>query len=92
MKKLVGHVSEDERDYMRVLHGRKYALIELSRLLTKDSCEMYEKILSDLADTSLKSQEWWNKMSQKYQWEGADNCGWQIDFDNCGIYLIDKKY
>lgn len=91
MRKLVGKVSEYERDQVIVLHGRKYALIELAQLLTKDNCAMYEQIVTDLADTSIKLQEWWNKMSIKYNWEGRDEHGWQIDFNSCNIYLIDKN-
>lgn len=89
MKRVVGIVSENERDEIRSLHSRRHALVELAQLLTKDNCEMYDKIVADLAETTFQFHEWWNRKAEQYQWEGSKNGHWSIDFENCLIYLID---
>ena len=89
MKKIVGKVAEDEKNSIRTLYNHKNSLEELI-LVLKDDDEVYKKVLSDLNDTKQKYQEWWDTMSQKYQWEKTKNGRWQINFDTCEIYLIDN--
>ena len=50
--------------------------------------QLYERLIKDLGETSIKFQKWWNQMSEKYQWESIDGGNWEIDFDTCEIYLI----
>lgn len=61
---------------------------ELAKILTADNTELYERLIKDLGETSIKFQKWWNQMSEKYQWESIDGGNWEIDFDTCEIYLI----
>ena len=61
---------------------------ELAKNLTADNTELYERLIKDLGETSIKFQKWWNQMSEKYQWESIDGGNWEIDFDTCEIYLI----
>lgn len=88
MKKEVGRVTEEERDEIQQLFERRNGLTELAKILTADNTELYERLIKDLGDTSTKFQQWWNRMSQKYQWESAENCNWEIDFNECKIYLV----
>ena len=59
-----------------------------AKILTADNTELYERLIKDLGETSIKFQKWWNQMSEKYQWESIDGGNWEIDFDTCEIYLI----
>lgn len=88
MKKVVGQVSELEKREIQILFERRNGLNELAKNLTADNTELYERLIKDLGETSIKFQKWWNQMSEKYQWESIDGGNWEIDFDTCEIYLI----
>ena len=88
MKKVVGQVSELEKREIQILFERRNGLNELAKILTADNTELYERLIKDLGETSIKFQKWWNQMSEKCQWESIDGGNWEIDFDTCEIYLI----
>lgn len=88
MKKEVGRVTEQERDEIQTLFERRNGLNELAQILTADNEDLYNRLVKDLGETSSKFQNWWNRMETKYNWEGAENGNWEIDFQNCLIYLI----
>lgn len=86
-KKLIGQVTVEEMKEIQYLYERKNGLSELARILTPDNQELYEKLVKDLGKTQSEFQNWWTRMSQKYNWEGIDGGNWEIDFDTCDIYL-----
>lgn len=88
MNKVVGRVSEQERDEIQALFERRNGLNELAKVLTPENTELYEKLVNDLGKTSSAFQNWWTKMSEKYSWESAENGHWEIDFNTCIISLI----
>lgn len=88
MKKEVGSVTIEERNEIQKLFERKNGLNELAKILTPDKEELYEKLVKDMGETSTKFQEWWNRMADKYNWEGDENGNWEINFDNCKIFLV----
>ena len=88
MKKVISKVTSEERDEIQKLFERKNGLNELAKILTSDNEDLYEKIVKDLGETTTKYQNWWTRMSQKYQWESTDNGNWEIYFDTCEIYLL----
>ncbi len=90
MKKLVGQVTEAERDEIQRLFERRNGLNELARILTADNAELYEKLVKDLGETGTKFQNWWDTMATKYNWESTLNGNWEINFDSCEIYLVDN--
>lgn len=87
-RKLVGQVTPEERDEIQMLFERRNGLNELAKILTSDNAELYEKLVKDMGETSTKLQNWWTRMSQKYQWESLENGNWEINFDTCEIYLV----
>lgn len=88
MKKNVGSVTEEERDEIQVLFERRNGLNELAKVLTPDNTELYERLIKDLGETSSRFQNWWSRMSEKYNWESCPDGNWEINFDNCDIYLV----
>lgn len=88
MKKMIGTVTETERDEIQTLFERRNGLNELAQILTVDNVDLYNRLVKDLGETSTKFQNWWNEMSAKYAWESAENGNWEIDFQNCVIYLV----
>lgn len=88
MRKLVGKVSEEERNEIRHLFERKNGLTELIKILDASNNELYEKVVFDMGETSTRFQGWWDSMIKKYEWEETEGGHWEIDFDSCDIYLI----
>ena len=88
MKKIVGKVSEDERNEIQSLFERRNGLRELAKILTADDVELYDRLVTDMGENATKYQDWWNRMSTKYGWESAENGNWEINFNSCEIYLV----
>lgn len=88
MKKAIYQVTASERDEILSLYERQNGLNELAKILTIDNTEMYERLVKDLGDTSTKAREWWDTLSSKYEWESDENGHWEIDFNDCTIYLV----
>ncbi len=88
MKKLVGQVTLEEKNEIQSLFERRNGLNELAKILSADNAELYEKLIRDMGETSTKFQQWWDSMSQKYNWESAENGNWEINFETCEIYLV----
>lgn len=88
MKKLVGTVTAEEKNEIQTLFERRNGLNELAGILTADNEVLYERLVKDIGETSIKFQNWWDRMSRQYQWESAENGNWEIDFDTNEIYLI----
>lgn len=87
-KKVVGQVTVEERNEIQTLFERRNGLNELAKIVTADNTELYEKLVKDMGETSSKFQSWWDTMSQKYQWESAENGNWEINFETCEITLV----
>jgi len=87
-KRLVGQVTPEERTEIQTLFERRNGLNELAKILTADNGELYEKLVKDLGETGTKFQNWWDRMAEKYQWEGVEGGNWEIDFTTCEITLV----
>lgn len=89
-KKIVGHVTDNERNEIQRLFERRNGLNELAKILTPENEELYERLVKDMGDTTTKFQQWWDSMAQKYQWEGAEDGSWEINFQTNEIILVTK--
>lgn len=90
MKKIVGKITEEEKNAIELLYERRNGLRELAQILNSDNEELYEKLVRDMGETSIKFQKWWDTMYSKYNWESIEGGNWQVDFDTCEIYLISE--
>lgn len=88
MKKIIGRVTEEEKNEIQALFERRNGLNELSKILTVENEALYEKLVTDLGETGAKFQNWWNRMGEKYNWESAEGGNWEINFETCEIYLV----
>lgn len=88
VRKLVGQVTIDEKNEIQTLFERRNGLNELAKILTADNTELYERLVRDMGETQSKFQNWWDRMSAKYQWESAENGNWEINFETCEIFLV----
>ena len=57
-KKIVGSVTEQEKNQIKELFERRNGLNELARILTDDNSDLYERLVMDLGETSSKFQNW----------------------------------
>lgn len=89
MRVLVGVVTLIECKEIQLLHERKNSLLELAKILTVND-SIYEKVIHDLSLTNVRFSEWWDNMKKKYQWESKANSHWEINFENCNIYLSNE--
>lgn len=88
MKKLVGKVTEEEKNEIQTLFERRNGLNELAKILTVDNELLYEKLIKDIGETTSKFQGWWDRMANQYNWERTENGKWEIDFESCDIFLV----
>jgi CXXX repeat modification system protein len=88
MKKIVGKVTEEEKNEIQTLFERKNGLIELSKILTADNESLYEKLVKDIGETGTRFQQWWDRTGANYQWESHPQGHWEIDFNTNEIYLV----
>lgn len=88
MKKIVGKVTEREKNEILSLFERRNGLNELAKIITADNEALYEKLVKDMGETGLKFQKWWDDMADKYQWESREEGNWEINFETCEITLI----
>jgi len=89
-KKVIGKVTEIERNEIKNLFERKNGLSELFKIVDEENLKLYNKIVTDMGKTSYEFQEWWDEKSKQYNWESEEGSSWEIDFDNCNIYLMRK--
>lgn len=88
MKKIIGRVTEEEKNEVQALFERRNGLNELSQILTVENEALYEKLVKDLGETGTKFQNWWDRMGEKYNWESVEGGNWEINFETCEIYLV----
>lgn len=88
IKQTVGQVTPEERDEIQRLFERRNGLNELSKIVTADNEELYEKLVKDLGKTGTDFQNWWDRMASKYEWRGEDGGYWEINFETCEILLV----
>jgi CXXX repeat modification system protein len=90
-KKLIGKVTEEEKDEIKYLFERKNGLTELFKIVNAEKPineEMYNKIVKDIGEVSINFNNWWSTKQKHYNWEDIPGRKWEIDFDTCEIYLV----
>jgi len=88
MKQIVGKVTIQERDEIKSLFERKNGLLELFKIIDGTNDVLYHKLVVDIGETSTKFQKWWDEKGATYNWRQEEGANWEINFDNCEIYLV----
>lgn len=91
IKTEIGFVTNEEKQEIQELFERRNGLNELAKVLSSTDMELYERLVIDLGETTTRFQNWWNRMSSKYNWVSSENGHWEIDFETCKIYLVTPK-
>jgi CXXX repeat modification system protein len=86
-RKVIGKVSEEEKDQIEKLFERKnglsellFALDENTLLDEKTKDEIYNKLVADMGKTGTAFDKWWLVMKDKYGWTNQENYNYRIDF------------
>lgn len=89
-KKVVGSVTNEEKNEIQALFERRNGLNELAKILPANNVELYERLVKDMGETGTKFQKWWDDMAAKYQWEAAVDGNWEINFQTNEILLVTR--
>ncbi len=76
--KVVWKLSEEDFNNIQDLFEKKLALENLTKIIDVKDSELYEKLVEDYGKTLYEFNNWWNIMSQRYNWEGSN---WWVNFD-----------
>ncbi|MCE1164151.1 MAG: CXXX repeat peptide modification system protein [Bacteroidetes bacterium] len=85
---IVGKVTEEEKNEIKLLFERKNGLNELFRSLNDPGHPLYERIVKDMGETATRFQQWWNEKRDKYEWKSSKDGHWEINFNTCEISLV----
>lgn len=88
MKTRIGKITEKEKKEIQLLFERKNGLNELIKEISPDNNLLYNKIVADMGKTKINFDNWWDKMSKKYNWKSCKNGHWEINFETCEILLV----
>lgn len=86
MKKVVGKVTEEEKQAIMSLNSHMNSLEELLQVLSKDD-DLYEEASRDMEETMKKYQKWWSQGFEKYHWEKGET-DWKLFFETNEIVII----
>lgn len=87
MGKVVHILKDDEKNEIEELYEKKIALENLCKIIEPSNEKMYKKLIEDYGKIMFLYTNWWNKMSNCYQWEGEN---WYINFSTQEVIIEEK--
>lgn len=90
-KKLIGKVTDAERDEIKRLFERKNGLSELFKIVDPANEALYNRVIADMGETTTKFQKWWDDKAMQYGWKSVEGRTWEIDFEYCNIYITEHS-
>jgi len=84
---VVGKITESERDQIRNIFEKKNGLLELFKIIDPDNEKLYKKLTDDIQNVNKEFQKWWDEKALFYKWKSVDGCSWEIDFNDCSVFL-----
>ena len=91
VKKRIGQVTKEQRDSIQRLHERKNSLCELLPIIDSSDQKLRDRIVADMEATEKEFQQWWDDRVEEYGWEKSCHGRWEIDFNTCDIFLVEKR-
>ncbi len=96
-KRIIGSVTDEEKEQIESLYERKNGLVELMYSLNQNTLlseeaksSIYDKLVLDMGKTEVSFDKWWSDMQQKYQWISPEGYSYFIDFHTNEI-MLDKN-
>ena len=97
-KRIIGSVTDEEKDQIESLYERKNGLVELmyslnqNTLLSEESkSSIYDKLASDMGKNEVAFDKWWSDMQEKYHWISPEGYSYFIDFLTNEIMLVKNE-
>lgn len=92
MKKLLGKVTNEEKEQVMAISRRRNALHELFSSLNSEAATpnntLYERIVEDIGDTNQRLKDWWITTAKAHNWSFTEKDAWQVEYDSNELYLI----
>lgn len=88
MKKKLAIVDTHESEEIRDLYSHLSALKEIEYLISSAPKDIYESYYQDLEKTNQDYQDWWSKISDKYNLPKFEGKDWEFDFKTKTIFLL----
>lgn len=88
MEKIVGQVTEEEKNNMIDICEKKVALDNLERITAKDKQSLIEDIKKERNIANIQYDTWWDNIRENYDFEGDEKGYWQLDFRTGEVLLV----
>lgn len=88
MKTTLAIVEQIERDEINAIYTHLSALKEIEYLISTAPKNVSESYYKDLEKTNKEYQDWWVKISDKYNLPVYDGKDWEFDFRTNTIFLL----
>lgn len=88
MKEKLAQVTSLEGNEIKVIYSHLSSLKELDYLIKSCNKEIYDKFVKDLEDTNNAYQQWWDKISIKYNLPVHEQRNWEFNFRTNTICLL----
>lgn len=88
MGKLVGQVSEIEKNDMIDICEVKVALDNLEKIVEKDEATLLKQITHERNIADERYNAWWDSIRENYDFEGDERGHWQLDFQTGEVFLV----
>lgn len=94
MKKLLGKVTNEEKEQVMAISRRRSALHELFATLGNEAATpndaLYERIVADIGETNQKLKDWWSATAKAHDWSFSEKDIWQVEYESNELYLISE--
>lgn len=88
MKTTLATVEQAERDEIHAIYSHLSALKEIEYLIATAPKDVYDSYYRDLEKTDQEYQDWWVRISTKYNLPAFDGKDWEFDFRTNNIFLL----
>ncbi|PXX74498.1 CXXX repeat peptide modification system protein [Dielma fastidiosa] len=66
--KVVGQVTEEEKNEILELFERKTGLENLVNIIDPTNAVLYDKLVKDYGEITIQFNDWWNTKKKDYNW------------------------
>jgi len=88
MKQKLTTVDNVEGNEIKNIYAHLSSLRELEYIISSDQNEIYDIYYRDLEKTNEAYQNWWSKISKKYNLPVFEKRNWEYDFRTNTIYIL----
>ncbi len=84
----LGNITKEETDAIEYILERLAGLEELQLIVENSVLE--KKLQKEIQELKSASEEWWQKMCKKYNWNIDDTDEWEVDCSDSTFWKIQQ--